>query len=728
MIWRFFVNGTEIIEPVGWDSLRVKLERGQHHGINFVYSANALGFTCAEIGSLNGGAEMLLGLYNSDDYLTNLPVLRVEYSCNGQPFKLFSEFNLNMSGLKNAISQGQVLVPIEQTGGRQQLANNYELAINYFSEIDVNGNPFARPPQALQVVHLPPLAFWTQNLLSFYDTDLYVQGQVYPGVAPYVPGNVLRGAVQFNNVLVDEPDNFANSFFSWVTVGPTPSNQVIISGKLDTELTVTGWGSGLGAGTIYEIFASLRVNGTYYGTVSIWSGAQALAPGQTFAFTWDYSNTFASISYPGITEIVISVDAKETIFGIDYQSNVNFDMVFFNSQTSNFLEVVEKNQIDTPNGVDLPATLIHEAFSVPVALCSGQQIEMESTILGRQDSYPIAYGSDGAWSNVAILSGLMLRRFPAKAENVGYDPYTYSIKQLFEAVRAFFPLGWGFLGEKIYIEAIPFFYKDDISVVIDAGILTGDISVELNQARTYNRAMIGFDDWKIDGYNALEEFNTKLSYSTNWQSVNAEFNATGKIFTQQSRIVNERLRDYRENPGDAEDSTDFYALWLDRTTILSPTKDVLQGVTAGTKIKDITTAINWSFNPSDSMQRYINLYLSDFQRFAGGEGNTEATATAQTAGQTVSVTYPDSTVYYPASYSEPINPTTINANLGAGQYRRNENIRVKGYLTVENFTEILANPYERIQVNVGTETYIGWILSADFVANDGECELILLLS
>ena len=240
--------------------------------------------------------------------------------------------------------------------------------------------------------------------------------------------------------------------------------------------------------------------------------------------------------------------------------------------------------------------------------------------------------------------------------------------------------------------------------------------------------MIGFDDWKIDGYNALEEFNTKLSYSTNWQSVNAEFNATGKIFTQQSRIVNERLRDYRENPGDAEDSTDFYALWLDRTTILSPTKDVLQGVTAGTKIKDITTAINWSFNPSDSMQRYINLYLSDFQRFAGGEGNTEATATAQTAGQTVSVTYPDSTVYYPASYSEPINPTTINANLGAGQYRRNENIRVKGYLTVENFTEILANPYERIQVNVGTETYIGWILSADFVANDGECELILLLS
>ena len=43
MIWRFFVNGTEIIEPVGWDSLRVKLERGQHHGINFVYSANALG-------------------------------------------------------------------------------------------------------------------------------------------------------------------------------------------------------------------------------------------------------------------------------------------------------------------------------------------------------------------------------------------------------------------------------------------------------------------------------------------------------------------------------------------------------------------------------------------------------------------------------------------------------------------------------------------------------------
>lgn len=723
MNWLFYINGTQIVEPVGWDKLKIKLDRSQHHGINFVYSANELGFTCANVNGLTGGYHIIKEAFESDLYLTTPLILRVEYSCNGI-ISLLSEFNLNLSGYRESLADGQIFVNIEQTGARQQLANNYELPINYFAAQDVSGNPYTRPPEALQTVHLPPLSYWTQNLLSYYEDETYVQVQANPGLIPYVPGNTVRGAIQFNNVQVDEPDNFANSFFAWITVGPTPSGQVVITSKLDTELTVTGWGSGLGIGEIYEIQVALRVNGTYYGLTTIWSGVQSLYPGLQFTFNWSYSNTFPSISYPGVVETVIFVDAKETIFGIDYQSNVDFSQLF-SDQTANYLEVIEQNQIDLPDGVDLPAILINEAFSVPVELVSSQSMTMQSRILGRTDSYPHTQAENGAWSIVAILSGLMLRRFPAKSENVGYDPYTYSIKELFEAVRAFFPVGWGFLGEQMIIEAIPYFYQDGIAITIEAGERAGALMIELDREKTYNRARIGVEDWKIDGYNALEEMNTVTSYSTDWQSVNNQFDATGKIYTQQSRIIQERQKDFRSNPGDAEDSTDFYALWIDRTTINDPIKEVLQGLVSGSKIKDINSVINFSFNPAESMRRYKVLYLNNAIYYSGGEGNTEAQGATINVGQVQAVSYPESTIFYTSTYSEPYSPVNMNQSW-LGGYRRYMKLRVKGYIPTSDFTELLSNPYRRIQVNVGNDAYLGWIESLTYEPNSNECELELI--
>ena len=70
MNWFFYLNNQQIVEPVGWDSLKIKLDRSQHHGINFVYSANELGFTCANIDGMNGGYQIIKEAYESDLYLT----------------------------------------------------------------------------------------------------------------------------------------------------------------------------------------------------------------------------------------------------------------------------------------------------------------------------------------------------------------------------------------------------------------------------------------------------------------------------------------------------------------------------------------------------------------------------------------------------------------------------------------------------------------------------------
>ena len=732
MRWRFFIDGVQIIEPVGWDGLKVKLERSENHGINFVYSANELGFTCATRGSLTGGYSILKNAYESDLYLTTFPILRVEYSCNGNPWTLFSEFNLNLSGYKENISESQIFVTVEQTGGRQQFANNYELPINYFAEKDVNDAPYSRPSQALQTVHLPPLSYWTQNLLSYYTDDSYIitSSLGWSALQPYVPG-FFNGQVRFNNQLVDEPDDFAYTPYSWVTVGPG-SGSVIVTGKLNCTLRPTTWYGGTPfPGVLYRIQVELQIDGVAYGNVIVFTGADVLNGITTYPVSFDFSVEVPSVSYGGAypfgyIQLMVGADAKVDVLGTDYRADVTFECVFNNDNTENFLEVLEQNQIDTPSGVDLPGIMINEAFSVITDLISAQSIQMDSKILGRTDSYPINQASNGAYCNVAILSGLMVRRFQQKSENVGFDPFTYSFKQLFEGCKAFFPIGWGFLGETLKIEAVPYFYQDDIAITINAGIKAGGIQIELDKARVFNRVKIGNDDWSIDGYNALDETNTINSYASGWQSVNQALDFTGDIYTQSSRIVDQRLKDYRTNPGDADESNDIYALWIDFATVTDPTKEVLQGIVSGAKIKDITSVINWSFNASDSMQRHINTHLQNFCNWQGGEGNTEASGTAQTVGQTVAVTYPDSTIYYPTPYTEPINPTDINGNVGSGTYRKFQTVKVKGYITASDFAEILVNPYKRVQVNSGSETFIGWIESIDFTPNDGECELSLI--
>jgi len=725
MNWFFYLNNQQIVEPVGWDSLKIKLDRSQHHGINFVYSANELGFTCANIDGMSGGYQIIKEAYESDLYLTTPIILRVEYSCNGLIY-LLSEFNLNLTGYRENLSNGQIFVTIEQTGARQQLANNYELEVNYFATQDVNGNPYARPTEELHTVHLPPLSYWTQNLLGLYDDDVYGLLCDGAGVTAYSPVVYQTRFLPLDNELVDEPDNFAYTANSWVTVGPTASGPSIVTTKGTYNLEVASFqASAPGYDTyIYKIRMRTQVGTTWADTTTVWSGSQILAIGQTFTFDYDFSQLFASIPYPGTINVQIGVNAKSTaLIGptpVEFLAQVAFAW----NDPDTYLEVIEQNQIDTPDGVDLSATLINEAFSIPVELVSGQAMTMQSRILGRTDSYPHTQAENGAWSIAAILSGLMLRRFPQKSENVGYDPYTYSIKQLFEAIRAVFPVGWGFLGEQMIIEAIPYFYQDDIAITIEAGERAGGLVIELDKERTYNRARIGVEDWKIDGYNALEEINTITSYSTNWQSVNNQFDATGKLFTQQSRIVEQRLKDFRSNPGDANDSTDFYALWIDRTTINDPVKEVLQGLVSGSKIKDINGVINFSFNPAESMRRYQVLYLNNALVYAGGQGNTEAQGATINTGQVQAVSYPESTIFYDATYSEPYSPISMNQSW-LGSYRKYQKLRVKGYISASDFTELLSNPYRRIQVNA-SESYVGWIESLTYEPNSSECELELI--
>ena len=124
------------------------------------------------------------------------------------------------------------------------------------------------------------------------------------------------------------------------------------------------------------------------------------------------------------------------------------------------------------------------------------------------------------------------------------------------------------------------------------------------------------------------------------------------------------------------------------------------------------------------MRRYQVLYLNNALVYAGGQGNTEAQGATINTGQVQAVSYPESTIFYDATYSEPYSPISMNQSW-LGSYRKYQKLRVKGYISASDFTELLSNPYRRIQVNA-SESYVGWIESLTYEPNSSECELELI--
>ena len=81
--------------------------------------------------------------------------------------------------------------------------------------------------------------------------------------------------------------------------------------------------------------------------------------------------------------------------------------------------------------------------------------------------------------------------------------------------------------------------------------------------------------------------------------------------------------------------------------------------------------------------------------------------------------------YHSISFAEGWTISDFTDIYPLGSYRKHQKLRVKGYISASDFTELLSNPYRRIQVNA-SESYVGWIESLTYEPNSSERELELI--
>ncbi len=211
--------------------------------------------------------------------------------------------------------------------------------------------------------------------------------------------------------------------------------------------------------------------------------------------------------------------------------------------------------------IDPPMFYIYEAFARTIQLISGVSQPFYSELLGRVDSVPESYLSDGKAALMAITSGKWIRQFDPRTTQLNF-----SLKGLFKTINAIWNIGLSFEGGRVRVEEEKYFF--DVTVNPDFGtdgkywqvnqIL--DLSAWLNNEIISkevlpdwyaNEVEGGYGNFEYENVQGLKEFNTKVSWATPIKSVKSKLDLVSEY-----RADTQGVNKLREKPVSSDQSED----------------------------------------------------------------------------------------------------------------------------------------------------------------------------
>jgi len=184
---------------------------------------------------------------------------------------------------------------------------------------------------------------------------------------------------------------------------------------------------------------------------------------------------------------------------------------------------------------------IYEAFARTLQLISGNHLPFYSDLLGRIDSSPERYSTDGAASLMAITSGRWIRDFDPTITQLNF-----SLKDLFKTINAIWNIGLGFENGKVRIEDEKYFFDVaenpdlgsdgkywKVNQILDlSGWLNNEmISKEVLPDWYANEISGGYGKFEYENIQGLKEFNTQSKWAIPIKSVKSTLDLKSEYST-----------------------------------------------------------------------------------------------------------------------------------------------------------------------------------------------------
>ena len=546
--WSFFLNGTEVEEPIGWDAIEFTAIRMESHGIDQPFST--------EMRFYERGATLIKDLY--DQYFINAEItiqITSDVGYGGEPYEFNGMLNLAIYEEHNVCDTDswEITIGIIDDTFREQFKARQDVDIDLTSIKDLNGDA---------------IAALTEKEIRLHRQDLYLQanGKNLADSSTYTYNGPLGAIAQRFAVVPtywqqkDFIDNYGSAFntnvifitfANWETTPIFKNNSTItrtLYYEVTIDFTLTSNDSG---GNIDMALAFVILNGN---TVSSFDNLYitTLTPLQVV----NVSNTYTgSIAIPvGYTISLFFI--QNTFSTVTAAVTVDIEKGY----TINLNEINSGEYASTAN-----CLTIEQWLKRAIYMMTGSNNKLLSDVFSEAD--------EGCYWNNALTNGLRIRQADLQ-DDLG--ALKTSWKKTFDALDRIFCLGWAFEWTgtewKIRVEPREYFYQNSISQTFtNVGEVTSMAKVDM----IANSIKLGFTEkWKNIQLSGTYAIHTDRNYFVN-NGAMAE-NSSGKLDIR-TEIIGEgyaiefsrRLSEISFGGATSDRPNDYetFIIWLNKQTI-----------------------------------------------------------------------------------------------------------------------------------------------------------------
>lgn len=592
--WKFFLDGIEVEEPIGWDAVEFTAIRMESHGIDQPFST--------ELKFYNQGAKYIKQKY--DQYFINAQIaiqIISDVGYGGTPYQFDGFLNLMIYEERNVCDTDswEITVGILDDNFREEFKSRQEMEVALETTTDLNGNTIDSITYKNVRMHRQDLYLVASgrnfspqndpnnqyNYLRFVPTGFSPYDWDYPDYVNVVP--VFWGNTDFKQFLGSTLDTqgpqFANTnviFVNNTNYNRTLTANINIQGGFvwDTD-PPDGWffdNETADVDFYIRVYDNAATNDTFYlvGTTALNTGSLT-SPSVTF---FDISNTINNIVVPPDYRVLLlaywgtggSIKREVPISGAAYGDKQRWLFLNIEEVCVKLSEINSGEYASFCNGLT-----IEQYLKRLIYIMTGSNDKLLSDAFSES-------GNGCYWNNL-LTNGLKIRNAQTidQIQNGCIDEEDQTIiktswKKTFEDLDKIFCLGWAFEWTgtewKIRVEPREYFYQNEISQSFEN---VGEVVQMAKVDKMVNNVILGYTDkWKNISVSGAWAIHTDRNYFIANRAISegssSNFDIRSDIIGEGYAIEFSRRMSFVEfDSGSSDRPNDYnlFIIWLNRNEI-----------------------------------------------------------------------------------------------------------------------------------------------------------------
>lgn len=363
-------------------------------------------------------------------------------------------------------------------------------------------------------------------------------------------------------------------------------------------------------GTVILIIQSLSVPADFGATVKLYKNdliiqnySNSATSVQGVTFTFDFNEQNIDLTTGDVLRLTVETE-----------SIVSYNVSYSTSAVS-----LNENLGDVLESIFCDSFPIFEFTARILQLISGKADPLNSELLGRTDSLPTSYGSDGDLSLMAMTKGRFIREFP-----IDQETFNGSLEDTFKTLNGIWNIGLGFENDKVRIEDEKYFFditenpnyptesqKYQVNQILDLSQYLNNEVIEKEVLPTWyhNEVEVGYGSYEYENIQGLKEFNTKSSYAVPINAVKSKLDITAEYRYDTQGVNKLREKPYEtSSTEDVSGDKDVFGFDFKRDLFFEvKTDDDFESVSGGV---DPAQSYNLNFTPRLNLERHGNRFRS----------------------------------------------------------------------------------------------------------------------